>query len=382
MNVATWSHPGSTGRRRPLAAALTAALVLSLSLPALAQDASESPAVEPAEVSIDFPIMLGGQLLTAETFTGPEWLARSDDGETDNAAYVEATEALTESVGKTIDDLTVKSALYEPSPGNHAAVVAFRINGADGREYVEDAIHLLLGDVVMPDLLLRPLDDKWALRVVDATMPGVYPRTVYVKGDTVWIIEGDEDYVWDALGQLPDPDPVGVSSADSLFTDVPIELGGSRRVGLYESTEPLFMPTLGERLGAGIEQWLLDLYLGARISPAEMVGVYTWWGLPTPQDGVQIEGYRLPSGGEEMIERLRTEIFLAQPDQSGEAPGELDQLLAGVGFSEQEIAGQAITTLDYGTRKQHIFSSGDALWVITDAVGEPALVEEAIAALP
>jgi len=382
LNVVPRSRRGLTSRSRPIAAALVATLVLSLSAPALAQDATESPAVEPATAGIDFPIMLGGQLLAAETFTGTEWLAQFDDGEIDTAAYVEATEALTESVGKTIDDLTVKSALYEPTPGNHAAMVAFRIDGTDGLDYVEDAIHLLLGDVVMPDLLLRPLDDKWALRVVSATMPGVYPRTVYVKDDTVWIIEGDEEYVQDALSQLPGPDPVGVSAADSLFTAVPIELDGRRRVGLYESTEPLFLPTLGERLGVGIEQWLLDLYLGAGISPAEMVGVYTWWGLPTPQDGVQIEGYGLPSGGEEMLERLRTEVFLAQPDQSSETPDELDQLLAGVGFSEQEIAGQAVTTLDYGTMKQHIFSSGDALWVITDAVGEPDLVEQAIAALP
>ena len=370
------------GRSRSVAIVLVAAMALSVSAPALAQESSESPAAEAAATGIDFPVMLQGQLLAAETFTGAEWVAQFDDGQAESTAYIEETEALTESVGKSLDDLTVKTALYQPAIGDQAVVAAIRIDGVDAVEYAEDAIHLLLGDVVMPKLVLRPLGNKWALRVVSATMPGTYPRTAYLKDDVIWIIEGDEDYVWDALDQLPDPDPARVSAADSLFTDVPIELDGRRRVGLYELTEPFFLPTLGERLGESIEPWLLDLYLEAGMSPAEMIGVYTWWGLPTPQDGMQIEGYRLPPGAEDMIERLRTEVFLAQPSQSSEAPDELDQLLAGVDFSEQEIAGHAVTTLDFGTMKQHIFSAGDAVWVVTDAVGEPGVVEEAIAALP
>jgi hypothetical protein len=388
LNLATAARGGSLVRSRTLGVTLMATLVLSLSAPVAAQDSTESPSTAPAASvapsadGIDFPVMIGGQLLTAETFTGPEWLAQFDDGAAESVAYAEKTEALTESVGKTIDDLTVKSALYEPSPGNHAAVVAFDIEGVDARDYVEDAIGLLLGDVVSPGLVLRPIGNKWVLRVVDATMPGVYPRTVYLKDDTAWIIEGDEDYVWDALDQLPDPDPVGLTEADSISAAVPMGLDGRRRIGFYESTEPLFLPTLGERLGTRIESWLLDLYMEAGISPSELIGVYAWWGLPTPQDGLQIEGYRLPPGGEDFLERLRTDVFLARPDESAETPDELDQLLAGVGFSEQEIAGRTVTTLDYGASKQHIFASGDSIWVVTDATGDDALVEEAIAALP
>ena len=164
-------------------------------------------------------------------------------------------------------------------------------------------------------------------------MPGVYPRTVYLKGDTAWFIQGDNENVWDVLNQLPDADPVSVSSADSLYTDVPIALDGQRRIGLYESTEPLFLPTLGERLGDDLEAWLLDLYLEVGISPSEMLGVITWWGLEAAQDGIQIEGYRLPEGGEELTQRLLDEVFLIRPpevslDPDSEAPLEIDPVAA------------------------------------------------------
>jgi len=237
---------------------------------------------------------------------------------------------------------------------------------------------------------MRPLGTKWTLRVTDATMPGVYPRTVYLKDDTAWFIQGDNDYVWDALSQLPDADPVGLSSADSLFTDVPLALGGQRRIRLYESTEPLFLPTLGERLGEDIEAWLLDLYLEAGIAPSQMLGVIAWWGLEAAQDGIQIEGYRLPEGGEELTQRLLDEVFLVRPpevsvDPESEAAAEVDpvaSLLEGVTFSDEEIAGKAVTVLDYGGSLQYIFGSADTIWVISDPLGERDLVEEAIAALP
>ena len=50
--------------------------------------------------------------------------------------------------------------------------------------------------------------------------------------------------------------------------------------------------------------------------------------------------------------------------------------------SEEEIAGQSVTTLDYGDSRQHIFSTADTIWVISDPLGEPEKVEEAIERLP
>ena len=383
---------------------LALAATIALAVPVTAQEATESvdPAAESPAVAaesaapasddpgIAFPVMLGGELLTPQTYSGAEWLAQFDDGDEANAAYVAETESLLGSVGATTDDLTVKSALYEPVPGEAAVVLALRIAGTDAREWVSGAVDLIVADIAEPGFLMRPLDTKWTLRVTDTAQPGVYPRTVYLKDDTAWIIQGDTDYVWDALGQLPDADPVGLSSADGLYTEVPLALDGIRRIGLYESTEPLFLPTLGERLGGDIEDWLLDLYLEAGISPAQMIGVIAWWGLEAAQDGVQIEGYRLPEGGEELTQRLLEDVFLIRPPEVSvdpDAPGaeEVDEvalLFEGVEFSEQDIAGQTVTTLDFGGSVQHIFSSADTIWVVSDPLGQPELVEEAIAALP
>ncbi len=382
LNSRTRTRGALVGRTRVVAVALASVFALSLPTTGLAQDATQSPAASAVPAvdasGIEFPVMLGGQLLAAETFSGPEWLARAAEGATNDPTYAERTEALVESVGKSIDDLTVRTALYEPTPDNNAVVAAFRIAGADARDFATGAVDLMMGDLTTPALVMRPFGNKWTLRVIDAAMPGVYPRTVYLKDDTAWIIEGDEDYVWDALDQLPGPTPVGALTGDSLLTEVPYALTDRRRIGLYESTEPLFLPTLSERLGPEVDAWLLDLYLNAGISPSEILGVVAWWGLDSSQDSIQIEGYRLPAGAADQLEALRSQIILGE----GADTSSYATLLDGVGRSEQEIGGHTVTTLDYGDTKQYVFSSEDTVWVVTDPLGETQMAEEAIAALP
>jgi len=385
---------------------LALAATLTLALPTMAQDATQSPATgaeSPAAATQDsgiaFPVMLGGQVLTPETFSGADWLAQFEGGDQADAAYVSGMQALLEGAGATVDDLTVKSAMYrpaealpsaspadtyQPAEGEAVVVMAMRIAGTDARTWIRDAVDVVVSDVTEPGLVMRPLDTKWTLRVTDANLPGVYPRTVYLKDDTAWFIQGDTDYVWDALGQLPDADPIGLSSADRLYTDVPLALDGARRIGLYESTEPLFLPTIGARLGNDIEDWLLELYLDTRISPAQMIGVIAWWGLEASSDGIQIEGYRLPAGGEEMTQRLLQDVFLIRPPEDPEAvdadPVALQ--LQGTSFSEEEIGGKSVTVLDNGDTKQYIFTSNDTIWVVSDPLGERDRVEEAITSVP
>ena len=195
------------------------------------------------------------------------------------------------------------------------------------------------------------------------------------KDDTVWIIQGDEAYVYDALDQLPDPDPVVARAGEALASDVPVVLDGRRRTVLYEVTEPLALPTVFDRL---TEDYLLDLYLEAGISPAEMLGVIAWWGVLAPQESIQIEGYRLPDPASDIAERLRSEIVLGE----GAIASSYAQLVENVPQTEQEIAGRVVVTLDYGQVKQYVFDGADTLWVVTDHVGETEMVEEAIAALP
>jgi hypothetical protein len=282
LNATSTIHTPGRHRRVGIGLALVTSLALVLPVSAAAQDETGS--------DLPFPTTLAEQPLQVETFTGPEYVAQFSGGEADDTTFIEGAEALVAGVGKTLADLTVKSALFEPSPGNHAVVVAFSIDGSEAREFAPEAIQLLLGDVVAPDLLLRPVAGKWVLRVVDATMPGVYPRTVFVNGDTAWVIEGDEQYVWDALDQLPDIAPTGADEEVQMIAQMPLELDGRRRTGLYEATEPLFLPTLSERFGPPLEQWLLDLQLEAGLTPAELIGAVTWWGIESSQESVQIEG--------------------------------------------------------------------------------------------
>jgi len=274
-------------------------------------------------------------------------------------------------------------------------VSAFQVAGVDAREFAADAVKVLLGDVVEPELVLRPVANKWVLRVVDASMPGVYPRTVYLMDDVAWIIEGDEEYVKEALDQLPQADAPAAVANDMLMTLRSLELDGQRRYSVQEVVEPFGLPTLNARLGQAIEPWLLDAYLGEGISPAAMIGVEAWW-YTAPNQAVQIEGYQLPGASPGLIERLRSEIFLAEgsgeadasvvPDPEDPAASEEDFFsadpLEGVERVVQELGGREVTSLDLGDGiQQHIFASGDTVWVVTD-YDEPELAAEAIAALP
>lgn len=364
MDFHSNTHVPTRGRSSAITFALVGLLALALPAPALAQDGGEG--------NLAFPTTLAGEPIEVETFSGREYLAQFSDGEATDTTFIEGTEALLEGVGRNLDDLTVKSALYEPSPGNYAVVAAFRIEDTEAREFAPDAIQLLLGDVVAPELLLRPVAGKWVLRVVDATMPGVYPRTVFLNQDTAWVIEGDEQYVWDALDQLPEVAAAGATTDAQMISQLPLELGGKRRTGLYEATEPLFLPTLSERLGPELEQWLLDLYLGSGLSPADMIGAITWWGIETAQDSVQIEGYRLPGTDGELARSLLSDVILAEGTE----------LPDGVSRTEGQVGGRDVATLDFGAVKQHIFLGDDTVWVVTDNADEPELIAEALAALP
>jgi hypothetical protein len=373
----------SRSRSRSIGVALATLFVLAIPVSSFAQEASEVPAATaPAtEEGTAFPATLGGQLLEVETFTGPEWLAQFSGEEALDTTFIEGTEELVEGLGKTIDDLSVTTALYEPSPGNHAVVAAFKVNGTEARDFVSDAVQLMLGDVVMPELVVRPVAGKYVLRVVDAEMPGVYPRTVYLKDDTAWVIEGDEEYVWDALDQLPGADPIGAMATQTLISQVPLVLDGRRRTVLIEATEPQYMPTLSQRFSPELETWLLDLYLEEGISPAAMIGALSWWGIESEQESIQIEGYQLPGAPAEFVERLLHEVILAETavDAEGNAVSDLPE---GVTRVDGEIAGREVATLDFGPSRQHVFASGDTVWVVTDHVGESEMAEEAIAALP
>lgn len=381
-------RPGWRRRSFSLGAAAFVALVLAGSVdPALAQEsasptpeavASVAPSEEPPGPAVEvdagpaFPSTLAGNDLEILTYSGLEWLAEFLTGEAGSERFAADTETLLASVDKGLDDLTVRSALSEPSEGNQAVILAFQVGGAEARDFAIDAVRLMLGDVNDPQFVLRPLGSRWVLRVVDAAIPGVYPRTVYLAGDTMWIIGADEEHVLELLEQLPVQPIDQASGVAALAEQMPVILDERRRTGLYEAREPLFLPALSERLGPSFDDWLLDLYLDDGTTPTDLVGAIAWWGIESSEDSVEVEGYQVPGGSAELVERLRSEVFLAEDLPR---PDEVQRL-------DQELGGRQVTTLDLGTSTQHIFGSGDTIWVVTDHVGEPAMAEEAIAALP
>jgi hypothetical protein len=346
---------------------------VALSLTIVSQSAL---AQEPAAIDDDgpaFPSTLAGSELEVLTYSGPEWLAEIDGDAPGSAQLVEGTTALLASLGKDIDDLTVRSALVEPSEGNQAVILAFQVDGAEARDFVVEAVGLLLGDVVAPQVLLRALGSRWVLRVADAEIPGVYPRTVYVSGDTAWIIGGDEAFVIELLEQLPQQSYLVSDDASPLAEQLPVVLGDRRRVGLYEAREPLFLPSLSGRLGDAFWDWMLDTYLASGVTPTDLVGVIAWWGLEATDESIEIEGYQVPGGSADAAERLRSQVLLADDRPRGGAGEPI----------EQTLGGRAVTTIDLGGgAQQHVFASGDTVWVVTDHAGERDMAEEAIAALP
>jgi hypothetical protein len=284
-------------RARPLAIGLAALLSLLPTASTLAQEQED----------FAFPATLAGEELAVETLRGPDYVQGFRDS--GDEAFADGMQALVEGTGASLEDLTVESALYQTEDGDHAVVAGYRIDGVEARRYVRDLVGLVLGDVVDPGLLLRPVAGKWALRVVDESMPGVYPRTVYLRDDVAWVIEGDEQYVQDALYQLPDVAPAA-SGGDQMIDLVPMQLEGRRRTALYEATEPFFLPTLSERLDTDFETWLVDLYIGSGLTPADVIGLVTWWGIESSQESIQIEGYQLAGADQPHIDQLR-DILLA-----------------------------------------------------------------------
>lgn len=376
------AQPGSVpGRQRGgLLLGLAAALVLVVTaspMAVLAQEPGASPLESPAATGSPdgtpaFPSSLLGVPLDVQSYGGEEWLGQFRDGTADNEAFATEMEALLGSLGSSPQKVTVRSALAEPSEGNQVVILGLQVPDVSARTFAPEAVKLLLGDIEQPEFALRPIGTRWVLRVVDAAVPGVYPRTVYLDGDTAWIMGGDEEYVLDLLGQLPEQAAAPAADGVALASALPVVLDGRRRTGLYEAREPLFLPGVQLRLGPAMDGWLLDLYLDEGLTPSDLVGAIAWWGVESSEESIEVEGYQVPGGSPEAVESLLTTVFLADGQT---LPDEVSR-------TEQELGGRTVTTFDFGYSTQHVFSSGDTVWAVTDHAGEPAMAEEAIAALP
>jgi hypothetical protein len=165
--------------------------------------AVDAASVSDLDLAQRFPATLGGQSLEVRTLSGDEWLDLYAGGTAADRAARDAIEDFASTIGVTTDDLSLGLALHEPSLGNHAAVAAVRLGVARASAFVEPVIALMLGDILEPALSPGTVSGKDVVQVVDAAIPGTYPRYVYADGDVVWLIEAEEPFLSEIFDALP-----------------------------------------------------------------------------------------------------------------------------------------------------------------------------------
>jgi hypothetical protein len=165
--------------------------------------AEDVASISDLDLAQSFPATLGGQSLEVRTLSGDEWLELYGAGTAADGAAQNAIRDFASTIGVTTDDLSLGLALYEPSLGNHAAVAAVRLGVAGASEFVRPVITLVLGDILEPELSSKTVSGKDVIRVMDAAIPGTYPRYVYADGDIIWLIEAEEPVLSEILAALP-----------------------------------------------------------------------------------------------------------------------------------------------------------------------------------
>jgi hypothetical protein len=358
-----------------LAAALLAAFLVTLPAAALAQDATPA-----ADLAADFPDTLGGNELAVETFAGQAWLERMDAASPEGQAVAEKTQALLDAAGASIDDLTIATALYEPSDGNHAAITAVEIAGASAADLVSPTIGLLLGDVANPAISVRQLGSRHILRVADADQPGAYPRTVYPMGDTVWVVEAEQPVLLEIVEALPgeasqplsDPAPVLAGEMPFLLGDEPrYQLQISSGWGDLLSTAP------GEMFGPQFEDAEVRLYLTEGLTADDLSTALGIWN--TAADGTFILGFKIGGADEEVMRAVMDEVIIPSISVGSQQPT----------TEERDLAGQRLTVVsDQGVEEEmraqatyNFVVAGDTVWMVNLASADDAVLTEAVEAL-
>jgi hypothetical protein len=189
---------------------ITAVIALLLVLPAsvvVAQD--ESPAPDPAVALAGtdfegvFPTELGGLPWDDLTVNvGAEHLSDQDE---DGLAE---TEALLESLGATIDDVTTVSASRISEDFNQFAfVVAFRVSGVDVDRLLEEFLRAFAADLSEPRQETGQVAGKDVVLLHDDAFTEAtgeaQPFHFYLSEDTLWMVTAPEPELTEAFEKLP-----------------------------------------------------------------------------------------------------------------------------------------------------------------------------------
>jgi hypothetical protein len=342
---------------------------------ALAQD-------EGTDLRAMFPASVEGAALAVEVFDGAAWLGRQDPATEDGALVARRTEELVGAVGKGIGDLTVATALHQPSPGNHAAITAMRVAGAAAAELVRPAIALLLGDVSSPTLRVRAMAGRDVVRVTDAALPGSYPRTIYPAGDTVWVIEAEQPVLEEILVALPDiAEESWVDPAPVLVDEMPDELFGQRRaqVSVSSSWSGLLTTEPGAMFGPEHEDVAVDLFLSEGITLEDLSSIFGVWDTEADASAFVV-GFHVDGGDAALMARLRDEVIVPSISQTAQQPTVGERTVAG--RDVRVLTDQAIEAAARAQETYHFVAGEDVVWMINLARADEEALVEVIGALP
>jgi cyclophilin family peptidyl-prolyl cis-trans isomerase len=144
-----------------------------------------------------FPEQLGGEPLSVSSFTGQEILSQSS---ADNPGIQELVAALA-TQGKTLDDLTLASALQETDNGA-ASIVAIRVKGADAFSLLDRIGALITG---YADLQATPgeVGGKQVSVLTDGPDNGQQRAYGYANGEVLWIVQATQGLEQELLAALP-----------------------------------------------------------------------------------------------------------------------------------------------------------------------------------
>jgi hypothetical protein len=359
-----------------LAAAVLAAMFVALPGAALAQE--ETPS---SDLAAAFPDTLEGADLPVEAWDGQAWLDRADPASPDGQVVAERTQALLDATGKSITDLEVASALHEPSEGNHAAITAVRVAGASAADLVRPTIALLLGDVANPELQVRGLGSRYILRVSDADRPGVYPRTVYSAGDTVWVVDAEQPLLLEILDALPDtPADEPVDAAPELVAQIPYVLGGERRSQVQVTTGwgSLLSTAPDEMFGPQFAETEVRLFLDEGLTAQDLTSVLGIW--DTSAEGIFVVGFEIAGASQADMESVLEEVIVPAISLTSQQPTVTQQEIAGRDVTV--VSDEAVEGEDRVIGTFYFVVSGDTVWMVNLAAADDAILTEAFGALP
>ena len=102
-----------------------------------------------------------------------------------------------------MDDVTIATALLARPPNEPAAIVALQVAGSDASALLEQALPLVLDDLIEAELSDVEVGGKAAVAVTDAVIEGDLPRFAYASGDTVWFVDAQEPQLSQVFAALP-----------------------------------------------------------------------------------------------------------------------------------------------------------------------------------